>query len=135
VPVSQEQLKEITKAPLLGILSTTNPDGSPQATPIWYDYDGEHFNVTSFTHRVKVRNIRKNPKVSLLVVDTAGYGEPLTVIGTAEMIEEGAHEATQRLGIRYQGEEQGRASAARMSTQPRLIIRIAPERVFYGVQH
>ena len=129
--LTPEQLEDITRPPLLAILSTVNPDGSPQATPVWYEFDGEAFLVTSFANRVKVRNLRHSPRASLVIVDTVTYGEPLIVSGTAEVIDEGAQEATLRCAIRYQGEEHGRVSAARMGGQPRVIIRITPERVLY----
>ena len=131
MPATPEQLEEVTKVPVLAILATVNPDGSPQATPVWYEYDGQAFIVTSFTYRVKVRNIRQNPRVSLVVVDTANNGQPLIVNGTAELIEDGAQDATQRLAIRYEGEERGRASAGRLAGQPRLIIRITPRRIIF----
>ena len=131
--ISNEQLEQFTAKPLLGILATVNPDGSPQATPVWYSYDGRHFNTTAFTHRVKVRNIRANPRVSIVVVDTASYGEPLIVNGTAELVENGVAEATVTNAIRYSGEERGRASAADLTAAgPRVLIRITPERLIYG---
>ena len=131
--ITREQILEITKAPTLGILSTVNPDGSPQATPLWYYYDGEHFIVTAYTHRVKVRNIRRDPRVILTVVDTVNYGDPLTVSGTAALLEDGAAQATEQVAIRYEGEEAGRESAARLNARgKRLIIRITPERIRYG---
>ena len=131
--LTPEQLLEITKPPVLGILTTVNPDGSPQATPLWYDYDGRYFIVTAFPHRIKVRNIRRDPRVTLVVVDTVGYGDPLAVSGTAELIEEGAAEATVGMGVRYQGETDGRKAADRLNHEgPRLIIRIAPERIRHG---
>ena len=38
--ISNKKLTELTKQPLLAIISTVNPDGSPQSTPVWYRYDG-----------------------------------------------------------------------------------------------
>ena len=128
-----EQLEELTRQPLLAVLATVNPDGTPQATPLWYHYDGRTFNTTSFAHRVKVRNIRKNPKVSLVIVDTANYGKELIVRGTAELVEDGVPEATLRNAVRYLGEEKGRAEAAELTAGgPRVIIRITPERIVHG---
>lgn len=106
--ITPEKLKEITKKPLLAVLATVNPSGMPQATPLWYHYDGEFFQTTCFTHRVKARNIRSNPNVVLVVVDTVNNGEGLIVRGKAELIEEGAKEATVVNGVRYLGEERGR---------------------------
>ena len=128
-----EQLKAFTEKPLLAVLSTVSPDGTPQSTPVWYEFNGEAFLVTSFADRVKVRNIRRNPSVTLVVVDTVAYGEPLTVIGTAELVEDGAMDATLRSAIRYQGEELGKTSAAHMAGRPRVIIRITPRRILFDV--
>ena len=68
--ITPEKLKEITEKPLLAVLATVNPSGTPQATPLWYHDDDEYFKTTCFSHRVKVRNIRQNPNVVLVVVDT-----------------------------------------------------------------
>ena len=136
--ISQDELTAFTQKPLLAVITTVNPDGSPQATPVWYDYDGETFWFTSHSGRVKVRNIRRNPKVSLVVVDTSGYGTPLIVSGTAEIVEEGAQDATERVSIRYEGEEKGRASAQSLAQyaqsigRHRVIVRITPQRIIYG---
>ena len=133
-----QQLLEITKPPLLGILSTVNPSGTPQATPIWYLYDGEHFKVTCHSGRIKARNIRGNPKVSLVVVDTAGYGEPLIVTGTARLVQEGADELTYTMSRRYQEEPKATKGAKELISyahsigQKRVIIEITPERITYG---
>ena len=132
IPITVEQLRELTKPPIVAVLATVNPDGTPQATPLWYDFDGAFFNVTAFTHRVKVRNIPSNPAVSLVIVDTTGTGEPFTAIGRAELVEEGAHDKTRSLAIRYLGEERGAESAARLAHSPRVIIRISPQRLLVG---
>ena len=133
-----QRLLKITKAPLLGILSTVNPSGSPQATPIWYLYDGNHFKITCHGGRIKVRNIRQNPKVSLVVVDTAGYGEPLRVNGTARIVEEGGEELTYTMSRRYQEEPKATKGAKELISyahsigQKRVIIEITPVRITYG---
>ena len=135
--ITPTELREFTEKPLLAVLSTVNPDGSPQATPLWYHYDGEQFNMTAFTTRVKVRNIRRNPKVSLVVVDTARRGgQGLVVNGTAVLIEVGVPEATLRNAIRYLGEGRGRGRGRAMAKQltetaARVLIRVTPERMLF----
>ena len=135
--IETEELQQFTAKRLLGVLSTVNRDGSPQATPIWYLYDGEHFKITSHGGRVKVRNIRREPRVTLIVTDTSGYGKYLMVRGTAEIVEEGGEEFTHTMARRYKGEDAGRASAeelieyAHSLGQPRVTIRITPQRILY----
>ena len=85
-----------------------------------------------------MRNIRRDPRVVLTVVDTVGNGTPLMVKGTVEIIEEGAEEATVRMATRYDGEERGRAAAeeliayAKSIGQTRVILRITPQRIRHG---
>ena len=130
--ITQELLDEFTERPLLAILATVNPRGEPRAMAVFYDYDGRTFNMTSYAHLFKVRNIRENPAVALVIVDTVGYGDMLTVTGTAELSEDGVYEVTQRLNIRYQGEERGKVSRERYSElQPRIIIRLTPKTMHY----
>ena len=130
-PVTADRFEELTREPLLAVLATVNPDGTPQATPLWYHYDGEYFIVTCYAYRIKARNIRQNPKVSLVVVDADAKG--LVVRGTAEIVEKGAQEATLRNAVRYLGQEKGREMGARLNASgPRVKIRITPERVLYG---
>ena len=123
---------------MLGVLSTVNRDGSPQATPIWYLYDGEHFNVTCHSGRLKARNVKRNPNVTLTVLDTVNNGTPLLVKGAAEIVEEGANELTHVMSRRYQDEAPARKEADELIAyaasigERRVIIRITPSRISYG---
>ena len=132
------EIARFAEQPLLAILSTVNRDGSPQSTPVWYMYDAGLFKVTSRGDRVKVRNIRRDPRVSLVVIDTAANGDPLRVRGTAEVVEAGADEFTYAMARRYEGRRRGDAEAERLIdiarglNQPRVVIEITPLRVRIG---
>lgn len=133
-----EQLTEITRPKLLAVLSTVNLDGSPQATPVWYLYDGEFFKVSCHSGRLKARNVRRNPSVTLTVLDTANNGTPLLVKGTAEIVEDGGDELTHTMARRYDDEAPAREEAdgliayAASVGERRVIIRITPGKVTYG---
>jgi hypothetical protein len=128
----EKQLKEFTSRPLLGILATVNPHNAPRAITVFYEYYGGTFNVTSYADLFKIRNIRCNPHVSLVIVDTVSYGDTLTVAGTAELTEKGVYEVFQRLNIRYLGKERGSISKTQYGTiAPRIWIRITPASLTY----
>ena len=132
------EVARFAEQPLLAILSTVNRDGSPQSTPVWYMYDDGRFKVTSRGDRVKVRNIRRDPRVSLVVIDTAANGDPLAVHGAAEVTETGGDEFTYTMARRYEGRRRGDREAerlidlARSLGQPRVTIEITPLRVRIG---
>src|ERR1043166_7762556 len=50
-------------------LSTLMKDGSPQVTPVWFDYDGSHIRVNSALAASKTKNIRRDPRVSMSIQD------------------------------------------------------------------
>jgi PPOX class probable F420-dependent enzyme len=52
-----------------GVLSTMMPDGQPQSSIVWVDYDGTYVLINTTLERQKGRNMRANPKVTLLVID------------------------------------------------------------------
>ena len=132
MPLTEEQkerIAEFAKRPVLAILSTIYPSGAPQTVAVWYDFDGENFIATSGKNRVKVSNILRDSRVTLCLIDTTTQGPQFVIRGTAEIIDDGAQEATRRLAIRYLGEETGRQRGDAMTQQERIIIKITPERM------
>ncbi|HYD07454.1 MAG TPA: PPOX class F420-dependent oxidoreductase, partial [Reyranella sp.] len=53
----------------LAHLATVMPDGSPQNTPVWFDYTDGKIRVNSALGRVKVRNMKLGSKVALSISD------------------------------------------------------------------
>lgn len=131
MPVTPEQLQERTSRPLLAVLATIHKDGSPQATPMWYDYDGKYFYCNTNPRRVKAKNIRRDPRVTLCIVDTPHHPvAPVIVRGRAELIEEGDQETIRRLAYRYAGPERGEQMMRDgFSKEKRVTIRITPEKI------
>ena len=60
---------DLFQAPVHGVLTTIMPDGTPQSSLIWVDYDGQSVLVNTTLERQKGRNMRTNPKVTILVID------------------------------------------------------------------
>lgn len=77
------------------------PDGQPQSSLVWVDFDGEYALVNTTRERQKGRNMAANPKISLLVVDPANTGRFIQIRGWAELIEEGAIDHLDRMTRKY----------------------------------
>ena len=82
-------------------LATVMPDGSPQTSVVWCDFDGTHVRVNTMRERLKSRNIAADPRVSLLVVDPANTGRFVQIRGCAELVHECALEHLDRVTRRY----------------------------------
>ena len=110
-----------------GVIATIREDGSPQATPVWIDYDGEDVLVNSARGRTKVKNIERDPRATVTVLPAkdqqSGY---VMVSGPATIIEDGAFEHIDMLAKKYLGEDRYPYLGP---DEQRVIIRIHPERI------
>lgn len=84
-----------------GVLTTLMPDGQPQSSLVWLDLDGGCVRVNTTRERQKGRNMERDPRVSLLVVDAADTGRYIQVRGVADVTAEGALEHLDELTRRY----------------------------------
>lgn len=118
---------ELLNKPFIGTLVTLNPDGSPQITPIWIDYDGKHVLVNTAEGRKKPRNLKNDPRVALAVVDPNDPWHVLSLRGRVVAMEhEGADAHIDKLAKKYLGKE---TYPFRQPGEQRVILRIAPERI------
>jgi PPOX class probable F420-dependent enzyme len=135
IPASHADL--LTRA-VHGVLTTMMPDGQPQSSLVWVDFDGETPLVNTTLERQKGRNMLANDRVSLLVVDPSNTGRFIQVRGRAELVREGAEEHLDAVTRKYTAhpcyygyvfpvEQRGR--------ETRVIVRIHPTRVTLDAIH
>lgn len=65
------EFADLLTRPLFAHLATVRPDGSPQSSVMWFDWDGEVLRFTHTSTRQKYRNIKHEPRVALSIVDPA----------------------------------------------------------------
>ena len=95
--------RDLLVEPIHGVLSTMMPDGQPQSSIVWVDYDGTYVLINTTLERQKGRNMRANPKVAVLVVDPKDVSRWIEVRGNVvEIRREGAeaHADNSRSGTR-----------------------------------
>jgi len=108
-------------------LATVMPDGSPQVTPVWFDYDGECLRINSAKGRIKDKNMRRNKRVAVSIQDPDNAYRYLAVRGNVEEItEEGADAHIDSLAKKYLGKDK---YPFRGPGEVRVIYKIRPEKV------
>jgi PPOX class probable F420-dependent enzyme len=94
--------RDLLLEPVHAVLTTMMPDGQPQSSIIWVDYDGEYVLFSTTLERQKGRNMQANPKVTLLVIDPQNGNRWIEVRGVvAEMIQGGVEVFADRLTQLY----------------------------------
>ncbi|HEX5368692.1 MAG TPA: TIGR03618 family F420-dependent PPOX class oxidoreductase [Dehalococcoidia bacterium] len=127
-----DSVRKVFEAGKLVHLVTLNRDGSPQISCVWGGIDGDDIVVASFGEYQKIRNLRRDPRVSLSVetdaVNAAGLNEYLVVHGTARIEEGGAAPILQNLAYIYIGPDAGKFPPGDDEPPPGFVTRITPLR-------
>jgi PPOX class probable F420-dependent enzyme len=128
------EVREVLESDQLAHLVTLNADGSPQVSCVWVGLEGEEIVAGHLGRWQKVRNIERDPRVSLSVETTRtnelGLREYLVVHGRARIQEGGAPELLQRLASTYIGPDV--TFPPMPDPPPGFVTRVTPER-FGGV--
>ena len=106
-------------------LATVMPSGAPQVTPVWIDFDGEHLLVNTAEGRQKDKNLQREPRVSLSLVDPENPYRYLEVRGSvAERTNAGADEHINKMAKKYLGQD---VYPGRQPGEVRVLYKIKPE--------
>ena len=111
--------------PNLAHISTLMKDGSPQSTPLWVDYVDGYVLVNTAEGRQKPKNVRRDPRVTLSVVDRNNLTRYVEIRGrVVELIHEGAYEHLTKMALKYAGPQARNPSPP---DQVRVIFKIEPQ--------
>jgi PPOX class probable F420-dependent enzyme len=91
------------RGPNVGVVTTLRVDGSPHATPVWVDWDGRHVRFVIRVGQAKERQLRRDPRVALVVVNAADPYEYVSISGWVVLAETGAEELVAKLARKYLG--------------------------------
>ena len=105
-------------------LATIMPDGTPQVTPVWFDYHGGRVRVNTAKGRVKARNLQPGAAVALSIMDPDNPYRYLQIRGrVASATETGADAHIDSLAKKYLGKDQ---YPFRQSGEVRVMYEIEP---------
>jgi PPOX class probable F420-dependent enzyme len=108
-------------------LATINADGTPQVTPVWFDWDGRHVRINSAKGRVKDKNLRRTPSVALSIQDPDNPYRYVQIKGRVTSVTEtGADAHIDALAKKYLGQDR---YPYRKADEVRVTYVIAPDRV------
>jgi PPOX class probable F420-dependent enzyme len=96
--------RDLVDCPPVAALTTVMANGDPQTSVVWCDFDGECVRVSTMRGFAKERNMRRDPRVTLLCYDPRQPLRYLEVRGTVvEMTEDGASRHLDDLASKYLG--------------------------------
>jgi PPOX class probable F420-dependent enzyme len=123
------ELDAFLREPRHGIAATTQRDGAPQLTPIWFDWDGSvvRFSVTAGS--AKNRNLRRDQRVAICIDDSGPNRRYVTLYGQAELDDnpETITEHIRRIRQKYGHTDETTVEIVRR--EGRVLVSFRPERI------
>ena len=120
-----EKYRDLFNKPAFASLATLMPNGSPQVTPVWVDFDGKHVIFNSAKGRQKDRNVRREPRVALTIMDPENPYRYLEVRGRVkEITEKGADAHIDKMAKKYLNKDK---YPFRQPGEVRVLYKIEPE--------
>ena len=119
--------QKLLREPAYCQLATLMLDGSPQVTQVWVDTDGKHILINTAQGRQKERNVRRDPRVAVNVVDPANAWRIAMVRGrVVDITTEGADRLIDQLAKKYLNED---SYPFRQPEEVRVTMKILPEKI------
>ena len=126
----EERDEFLTSGALFAKIATTNEDGWPMVSPVWYEWDRSSFLVIGKERTSYIRNIRRDPRCCVLVDNATLPYKRVSVLGEAEFLPDDFDWKTpaREMVLRYIGQD-GLAYAEATFDFPRVSIRVWPQRM------
>ncbi|MFD7624454.1 PPOX class F420-dependent oxidoreductase [Streptomyces sp. NPDC059851] len=124
-----DTVRSLLDAPHPAVLSTLNPDGSPQSSVVWVSRDGGELLVSTEQGRRKERNIVRDPRVGLTVFDLANPYLYVEIRGTATVTEDAGRAVAARIAEEYLGPGGSKEYLEAPAEDVRVVVRITPTKV------
>jgi PPOX class probable F420-dependent enzyme len=107
-------------------LATLMPNGSPQVTPVWVDYDGRHVLINTAEGRQKDKNLQRDGRVALSIMDPENPYRYLEVRGhVTQRTHEGADQHIDAMARKYLGQDR---YPYRQAGEVRVLYRVTADR-------
>ncbi len=124
--LEEKPRKFLEESPYVGVVTTLREDGSPHATIVWVDVEGDKVSFNTARGRAKPKHLEHDPRASLLMVDPNDSHKWVAVSGPAELTEEGADAQIDKLAKKYLGQD---VYPWRNPAETRVKVLIEPEKV------
>jgi PPOX class probable F420-dependent enzyme len=127
--LSDDLKKLIDDAPVFATVATVQPDGSPQLSVTWLSRDGDDLLVSTTVGRRKEQNIRRDPRVTVMINPADAPYSYAEVRGEAVLTTEGGGQLINELSRKYTGKDYADFNPASSADAERVVVRITPRKV------
>ena len=124
IPLSEAALR-LVDGKNYAVLATVNPDGSPQTSVVWVGRDGDDLVFSTVEGRVKHRNMLRDPRVSVTVIDSSDPENYVELRGRVSMTPDVGRRVDTQLSRKYDGKDPGQDRPGAVRVVVRMVVQKA----------
>ncbi|MGY0024907.1 PPOX class F420-dependent oxidoreductase [Streptomyces sp. cg35] len=124
-----DELKALLDSKVFINVATIQPDGSPQVSPVWVKRDGDDVLFSTTVDRRKEKNLRRDPRVTVLVQPADNPYTYAEIRGTADITTEGGQELIDELSLKYTGKKYAEFNPTSADDAQRVVVRVRARKV------
>ena len=129
-PRIRDEFQDILASTTLAHVATLGPHGEPQSTPVWFIWDGQQLKFSLTTTRQKYRNLQRDPRIAVSLVDPHNPSRSLEIRGVARLEEDQDLSVVDSLAQKYLGVDK---FPYHQPGEKRIVVSVEPQHsTYYG---
>ena len=128
--MEKKEIDQFLSGIKMAVMATINKDGSPHLSPNWYYYDGERLSFVTTKERLKFFKLRRDDRMSVCVYEPPLASNYVVIQGRATIDDGDIWEDARLIIQRYVEPDQVENYVERWKTQPRILIQVAPDKIY-----
>lgn len=123
--VIPEQYQDLLTKQSFAHIATVGPDGEPQSSPVWIDWDGQHILFSQTKSRQKLHNLQREPRIAMSMIDPGNPYRYLEVRGVVDGVEDDPNNAfINKMAKKYMGQD---TYPYHRPGDERVVVKVRPE--------
>ena len=128
--MDKQQISQFLTDTKMAVMATINKDGSPHLSPNWYYYDGERLSFVTTKERLKFFNLRRDERMAVCIYEPPLASDYVVFQGRATIDDGDIWGDARQVIRRYVAEDQVDDYVERWKTQPRILVKITPDKIY-----
>ena len=128
--MDKQEISQFLAGTKMAVMATINKDGSPHLSPNWYYYDGERLSFVTTKERLKFFNLRRDERMAVCIYEPPLASDYVVFQGRATIDDGDIWGDARQVIRRYVAEDQVDDYVERWKTQPRILVKITPDKIY-----
>ena len=128
--MNKTEIEQFLAGIKMAVMATINKDGSPHLSPNWYYYDGDQLSFVTTKERLKFFNLKRDDRISVCVYEPPLAADYVVIQGRATISDGDIWDDARQVIRRYVEADQVDGHVERWKTQPRILVKITPDKIY-----